>query len=67
MVKTTRKQREALHHKWRVILNPQEPVFWLSYKQFRKTVQPTIGCNGAVTVPWCGMWLCIERDGYTHS
>jgi len=29
--------------------------------------QATIGCDGAVTVPWCGMWLCIERDGYTHS
>jgi len=30
-------------------------------------VQATIGCDGAVTVPWCGMWLLVERDGYTHS
>lgn len=29
--------------------------------------QGTIGCDGAITIPWCGMWLCIERDGYTHS
>jgi len=21
----------------------------------------------AVTVKWCGMWLAIESDGYTHS
>lgn len=29
--------------------------------------QPTFGCDGAVALPWCGMWLCIETDGYTHS
>ena len=29
--------------------------------------QGLLACDGAVTVPWCGMWLCIERDGYTHS
>jgi len=23
--------------------------------------------DGAVVVPWCGMWLAIETDGYTHS
>lgn len=28
---------------------------------------PTVGCDGAVALPWCNMWLCIERDGYTHS
>ena len=39
----------------------------LTYRQFRNLVQPTFGCDGAVTVPWCSMWLCIERDGYTHS
>lgn len=22
---------------------------------------------GALMVPWCGMWLGIEPDGYTHS
>ena len=22
---------------------------------------------GALMVPWCGMWLGIETDGYTHS
>ena len=38
-----------------------------TYRQFRKTISPTFGCDGAVVVPWCGMWLCIERDGYVHS
>jgi hypothetical protein len=39
----------------------------LTYRQFRRLVQPTFGCDGAVVAPWCGMWLCIETDGYTHS
>ena len=60
MVKTTRKQRIALYRKWRHMSG-------MTYKQFRKTVHHTIGCDGAVAVIWCGMWLCIERDGYTHS
>lgn len=30
-------------------------------------VQPTFGCDEAVTVQWCGMWLCVEQDGYTHT
>jgi len=36
----------------------------LSYRQFRRTVQP--GCR-CIMVPWCGMWLGIEPDGYIHS
>ncbi len=35
-----------------------------TYRQFRRTVQPALGC---IMVPWCGMWLGIEPDGYTHS
>jgi hypothetical protein len=38
-----------------------------TYRQFRKTAMPTFGCDGAIVAPWCGMFLCIERDGYTHS
>ncbi len=30
-------------------------------------LQPTIGCNGAVVLPWKGMFVCIERDGYAHT
>jgi hypothetical protein len=36
----------------------------MSYREFRKTVTFGPGC---VMVPWCGMWLGIEPDGYTHS
>lgn len=39
----------------------------LTYKQFRRRLRPTIGLDGAVVLPWAGMFLLIERDGYTHS
>jgi hypothetical protein len=38
-----------------------------TYREFRATVQTTVGCGGAVILPWIGMWLAIEPDGYTHS
>ena len=51
-------QRIALYKKW--IQNNQS----MTYMQFRRTVQPGYDC---VMVEWCGMWLGIETDGYTHS
>ena len=36
----------------------------MNYRTFRKKVVPGPGC---IMVPWCGMWLGIEPDGYTHS
>lgn len=36
----------------------------LTYRQFRTLVHSGWDC---VMVPWCGMWLGIEPDGYTHS
>lgn len=44
--------------------NDQQP---LTYRQFRSRVQGTFFMNGCVMVHWCGMWLGIEPDGYTHS
>ncbi len=37
-----------------------------SYRQFRRTVQHS-SYDDCIMVPWCGMWLGIEKDGYTHS
>ena len=36
----------------------------ITYRQFRKRVQFSYDC---AMVPWAGMWLGIELDGYTHS
>lgn len=60
MVKTTRQQRLAIKRVYERDKNG-------TYRELRGKLQPTFGCDGAVALPWCGMWLCIERDGYTHS
>jgi len=60
----TRKQRETIKRKW---LQADLLARGISYRAFRKTVEGTVGLDGAVVVKWCGMWLCIERDGYCHS
>lgn len=61
MTRTTKAQREAIYLRWR--LAPEGK----SYRQLRAAAQATFGCDGAIALPWCGMWLCIERNGYTHS
>lgn len=35
-----------------------------SFLSFRRSVQYGYDC---IMLPWCGMWLGIEKDGYTHS
>ena len=75
MVKLTKPQRKALF-----ALFKRERIAWQSptltlyekvsrrhYINFRKTVQPYMDGSGCVIVPWCGMWVGIEVDGYTHS
>jgi len=58
MVRLNKEQRQSLHRVW---LRDSQG---LSYLQFRRAVQPGWDC---VMIKWCGMWLGIERDGYTHS
>lgn len=61
MTRLTKEQRKAIHRKWR------QGNQGLSYRSFRKLAVPVFAGDGAVAVPWCGIWLCIEADGYTHS
>lgn len=71
MVITTREQRKAIAQIFnRAKLFEQDDTggyYEVRYRQFRKKAQPTFGCDGAVALPWCGMWLVVERDGYVHS
>lgn len=64
MIRTTRAQREALFRVFQrdfsASFTPRSP----QYRQFRRTVLPGPGC---LMLPWHGMWLGIEPDGYTHS
>ena len=57
----TREQRLALLR----IYNREWMAKPKTYLAFRRTaIQTHMGC---VMVPWSGMWLGIEPDGYTHS
>ena len=38
----------------------------MSYLQFRRSARMASYLD-CLMVPWCGMWLGIEKDGYTHS
>lgn len=58
LAKTNKAQRAAICRKWQQ--NNQD----LTYREFRKTVVQGFDC---LMVKWCGMWLGIESDGYTHS
>lgn len=61
MTRTTREQRRSIHLKWR------EADQGLTYRSFRMLAVPIFAGDGAIALPWCGMWLCIEANGYTHS
>lgn len=64
MIKTTRKQRESLK---RIFYRTDYmPKNLHHYREFRKTVLRRFG-GEAIMVPFAGMWLGIESDGYTHS
>lgn len=38
-----------------------------TYREFRRLALRPMRRGDPVMVPWCGMWLGIESDGYTHS
>jgi hypothetical protein len=65
LCKTTKAQRKAIHTLWLRTPNvlSRDPI---SYRRFRKTVQRACAVD-CLMVQWCGMWIGIETDGYTHS
>jgi len=76
MTKMNRLQREALfkvfQRDWPRATSPWRPtviqnITSIPWRKFRKTVSLYPDGSGCVMVPWKGMWLGIERDGYTHS
>lgn len=38
-----------------------------SYLAFRRRVFPLFGEPLVAMIRWCGMYVGIEKDGYTHS
>lgn len=59
-MKLTKPQQESLFALWK------RSTAGRTFLQFRRTViRETYG--DAAMVHWCGMWIGIEPDGYTHS
>lgn len=59
-MRMNKKQIEALHGKW---LQHNQGKSFLA---FRRTVSK-LPLEQCAIVYWCGMYLGIEADGYTHS
>ena len=82
MIKTTRLQREAIFKvfqrdfpNWVTPFKRQQDYLGrkriirvpsIQYRRFRAQVKPFFG-DTCIMLPWAGMWLGIEQDGYTHS
>lgn len=65
MIKTTREQRIAIKRLWLRARDPsQDNPTTATYRQFRRRIQPGWDC---VMINIWGMWLGIEKDGYTHG
>jgi len=43
-------------------LAPEEPI---TFHQFLENAYTSR--DNVIMVPWCGMWLGVEPDGYVHS
>ncbi len=61
MTKLTKQQQQAVKRLW---VRGELSSKGISYASFRRTVQVGFSC---AMVQWCGMWIGIESDGYTHS
>jgi hypothetical protein len=58
MSRITKEQQQAIKRKF------ERDDQGMTYLQFRRSVKYGYDC---LMVRWCGMWLGIEKDGYTHS
>jgi uncharacterized protein YjaZ len=63
MLVLTKPQRKAVHELYRRSADGAS-----NYRTFRRRVKPMLFGGGAVCLPsWCGMYVGIEPDGYTHT
>lgn len=58
-IEITQAQHDALNQKF--LQNPDGSV---NFFEFKKRV---LDHGDYIMIHWCGMWLGIEKDGYTHS
>lgn len=57
----TKEQRKAVKR----IYDRNDPcTAKMTYREFRRTLGAGYDC---VMIKWAGIWIGIEKDGYTHS
>ena len=64
MMTITKAQRQAMYRVWKRTCGSGY-LGTVPYREFRKQALP--GPDKCVMIAFAGMWLGIERDGYTHS
>ena len=62
MVLMTKQQRNKILVKWE-----QNNSGYASAHHMLVSAELSIRRDSAIAVKWCGMWLCIEKDGECHS
>ena len=63
----TRQQRESLYGVYERHTRPLTSAdpYSTAYRNFRRSVEP--GWTGEIMVYIAGMWIGIEKNGYTHT
>lgn len=61
----TKEQHAALRKLWDRMESTGHAKYDNDYESFVGTAHQSFG--DCVVVPWCGMVIGIEPDGYTHS
>ena len=65
MTAITKEQRAAIYRLWLRARDPGQKIpTSATYRQFRRGVVAGYDC---LMIELWGMWIGIERDGYTHS
>jgi hypothetical protein len=80
VINLTKPQREALKevydrgplvwdraHEFLVTPPDNYTGIHLPIESLEQALQPLMCGDGCVLLPWQGMWLGIEKDGYVHS
>lgn len=76
MIRTTKAQRRAIRRVYERHTVHAQPAGTparmiggrpTTYREYRKLLQPSLDGSGCVMLPFVGIWLGIETNGYTHS
>ena len=62
MIPMTEEQKDAVNKKWNINNSGYDTV-----EAALNAAKIVFFGDGAIELPWCNMYLCIETNGHTHS